>query len=52
MSWLSTLLPPKIQAQEKFKKANVPEGLWCKCEGCNEILYYTDLDHNLKVCPK
>lgn len=52
MSWLSKLLPPKIQTNENAPKSNVPEGLWCKCENCNEILYHTDLDHNLKVCPK
>ena len=33
-------------------KSNVPEGLWRKCNNCNEILYHTDLDNNLKVCPK
>jgi len=52
MSWLSKLLPPKIQLDEKTQKGNVPEGLWCKCDGCGEILYHTDLDNNFKVCPK
>ncbi|MEN9946958.1 MAG: hypothetical protein RLZZ293_1344 [Pseudomonadota bacterium] len=51
MSWLSKLLPPKINV-EKGDKANVPEGLWHKCDNCNEILYYTDLQNNLQVCPK
>ncbi len=50
MSWLSKILPPRIQ--ENALKSNVPEGLWCKCENCNEILYHTDLEQNLKVCPK
>jgi acetyl-CoA carboxylase carboxyl transferase subunit beta len=52
MSWLSKLLPPKVQSDGTTTKSNVPEGLWCKCDNCNEILYHTDLDHNLKVCPK
>ncbi len=52
MSWLSKLLPPKIKNDGGTSKSNVPEGLWCKCENCNEILYHTDLDNNLKVCPK
>ncbi len=52
MSWLSKLLPPKIQSDGQATKVNMPEGLWRKCLGCNEILYHTDLDHNLKVCPK
>ena len=51
MSWLSKLLPPKVQSDGSVK-SNVPEGLWRKCENCNEILYHTDLDHNQKVCPK
>lgn len=50
MSWLSKLLPPKIK--HDGMKSNIPEGLWRKCENCNEILYHTDLDNNLKVCPK
>ncbi|MDQ5920708.1 MAG: acetyl-CoA carboxylase carboxyl transferase subunit beta [Pseudomonadota bacterium] len=53
MSWLSKLLPPKVQANDgETVKSNVPEGLWRKCGNCNEILYHTDLDNNLKVCPK
>ncbi len=52
MSWLSKLLPPKVQTNGSTTKVNVPEGLWIKCENCNEILYHTDLDNNLKVCPK
>ncbi len=51
MSWLSKLLPPKIKVNAR-DKANVPEGLWHKCDNCNEILYYTDLEKNLQVCPK
>ena len=51
MSWLSKLLPPKVQGGHN-DKANVPEGLWHKCDNCNEILYYTDLENNLQVCPK
>ncbi len=53
MSWLSKLLPPKIQSTDgENVKSNVPEGMWRKCNNCNEILYHTDLDNNLKVCPK
>ncbi|MCX8514210.1 MAG: hypothetical protein RL017_871 [Pseudomonadota bacterium] len=53
MSWLSKLLPPKIQTLDNGSvKSNVPEGLWQKCDGCSEILYYTDLENNLQVCPK
>jgi len=51
MSWLSKLLPPKVNV-DGGDKANVPEGLWHKCDSCNEILYYTDLEKNYQVCPK
>lgn len=50
MSWLSKILPPKVRISSN--KMNIPEGMWCKCDNCHEILYHTDLDNNLKVCPK
>jgi acetyl-CoA carboxylase carboxyl transferase subunit beta len=30
----------------------VPEGLWSKCPSCEAVLYFTDLENNLQVCPK
>jgi acetyl-CoA carboxylase carboxyl transferase subunit beta len=30
----------------------LPDGLWVKCEGCGEILYFKELERNLHVCPK
>lgn len=50
MSWLKNLLPSRIRTQSSQKKG-VPEGLWVKCIGCNEILYGTELANNLMVCP-
>ena len=53
MNWLSKVLPPKINTENDNKvKSNIPEGLWKKCDNCNEILYYTELINNLYVCPK
>jgi len=51
MSWLQKLLPPKIQRGAGPRK-QVPEGLWTKCPACNAVLYSTDLEKNLNVCPK
>ncbi|MCP0913298.1 MULTISPECIES: acetyl-CoA carboxylase, carboxyltransferase subunit beta [Legionella] len=51
MSWLKKLLPSKIRTETSQKKG-VPEGLWVKCAGCNEVLYRTELEKNLSVCPK
>ena len=30
----------------------MPEGLWSKCDACEAVLYRTDLEKNLEVCPK
>ena len=51
MSWLQKLLPPKIQRGTGPRKT-VPEGLWSKCSACDAVLYSTDLEKNLNVCPK
>ena len=51
MSWIQKLLPPKIKRQEGSRKT-IPEGLWSKCPACEAVLYTTDLDNNLGVCPK
>lgn len=51
MSWLKNLLPSKIRTDASQKKG-VPEGLWVKCAGCNEVLYRMELDKNLSVCAK
>jgi acetyl-CoA carboxylase carboxyl transferase subunit beta len=51
-SWLQKLLPPKIKRAEAGQRKIVPEGLWCKCPACEAVLYSSDLDNNLGVCPK
>ncbi len=52
MSWLEKLLPPRIQRSDTASRKSVPEGLWVKCPSCEAVLYRTDLDSNLHVCPK
>jgi acetyl-CoA carboxylase carboxyl transferase subunit beta len=52
MSWLEKLLPPKIQPTDPAERRAVPEGLWIKCPSCETVLYKTDLEQNLNVCPK
>ncbi len=53
MSWLTKLLPPKIKREQGVKhRSNLPEGLWSKCPSCEAVLYATDLEKNLQVCPK
>src|SRR5688572_33108703 len=52
MSWFRKLLPPKIKREPLQQKKAVPEGLWSKCPSCEAVLYFTDLENNLHVCPK
>jgi acetyl-CoA carboxylase carboxyl transferase subunit beta len=52
MSWLTKLLPPKIKRDGSTRKTVLPEGLWSKCQACEAVLYATDLEQNLNVCPK
>jgi acetyl-CoA carboxylase carboxyl transferase subunit beta len=52
MSWLEKLLPPKIQPTDRTERRSVPEGLWIKCPSCETVLYKTDLEQNINVCPK
>ncbi len=52
MSWIDKLLPPQIQPSNPANRKSVPEGLWVKCPSCEAVLYRTDLESNLSVCPK
>jgi acetyl-CoA carboxylase carboxyl transferase subunit beta len=51
MSWFKKLLPSRIRTGASTKKG-VPEGLWSKCNNCNSVLYRSELERNLEVCPK
>jgi len=50
MAWFKKEKEPLAKSEEK--KVRVPEGLWTKCQGCEETLYSKDLEKNLNVCPK
>jgi acetyl-CoA carboxylase carboxyl transferase subunit beta len=43
---------PKYTIVKVAKKRDIPEGLWTRCEDCNELIYNKKLEENLKVCPK
>ncbi|VVC75861.1 Acetyl-coenzyme A carboxylase carboxyl transferase subunit beta [Aquicella siphonis] len=51
MNWFKKLLPSRIRTGASTKKG-VPEGLWSKCDKCNAVLYRSELERNLEVCPK
>lgn len=53
MSWLNKILPPGLKRPTSSSRAKqVPEGLWVKCPACDAVLYATELEKNLNVCPK
>ena len=52
MSWLEKLLPPKIEQTDPTERRSIPEGLWTKCPSCETVLFKTDLEQALMVCPK
>jgi acetyl-CoA carboxylase carboxyl transferase subunit beta len=53
MSWFQKISPPRIKRRENLDvKKNVPEGIWLKCPACQEVLYHSELEKNLSVCPK
>lgn len=51
MSWFKNLLPSRIRTGSNSKKG-IPEGLWSKCDSCQSVLYRSELERNLEVCPK
>ena len=36
----------------RTKKRDIPEGLWLKCPGCEEMIYRKRVEENLHVCPE
>ncbi|MCX7945513.1 MAG: acetyl-CoA carboxylase, carboxyltransferase subunit beta [Hydrogenophilus sp.] len=52
MSWFDKIIPPGIRRSVAAVRKSVPEGLWTKCEGCEAVLYTSDLEANLRVCPQ
>ncbi len=38
--------------EASVEKKEIPDGLWVKCNRCNQITYHKDIEKNLKVCPK
>jgi acetyl-CoA carboxylase carboxyl transferase subunit beta len=47
MSWLTNYVLPKIRA---LTRKDVPENLWKKCPGCDQMLFHRELAANFEVC--
>lgn len=50
MSWIERILNKSNITP--IRKANIPEGVWTKCDSCGQVLYRAELERNLEVCPK
>src|SRR5689334_22361680 len=50
MSWLKRERA-RIKPEGRETRAEMPEGLWTKCEGCGEALFQTELEEQLWTCP-
>lgn len=49
MSWLTNFVRPKIKALMS-QKSDIPDNLWTRCPGCEQMLFHRELEENLKVC--
>lgn len=41
-----------FKTKDKVKKVIMPQGLWIKCDQCEETIYKKEIDDNLDVCPR
>lgn len=46
-NWLNDVVRPKIRAA--FRR-EIPENLWTKCPGCNQMLFHRELAEHHQVC--
>ncbi len=51
MGWFDKF-KKEISTKREGKNVKVPQGLWIKCNHCNEIIYKKEIERNLDVCPK
>jgi acetyl-CoA carboxylase carboxyl transferase subunit beta len=47
MNWLTNYVLPKIRA---FTRKDVPDNLWRKCPGCDQMLFHRELAAHFEVC--
>ncbi len=49
MNWLQSWVRPKLRQLVGGQK-DIPDHLWHKCKGCEEMIFHRDLEKNLSVC--
>lgn len=40
-----------IPSHEKSPTPNIPNGMWIKCDSCDQIIYKKDIEENNQTCP-
>ncbi|MBN1233965.1 MAG: acetyl-CoA carboxylase carboxyltransferase subunit beta [Candidatus Coatesbacteria bacterium] len=48
-NWFDSPGKPSIKTSTK---ADIPDGLWAKCDNCNEVFYQKVIEENLWTCPE
>jgi acetyl-CoA carboxylase carboxyl transferase subunit beta len=46
-----SLFGKKLKILKKARKRDMPDGLWLKCPGCNEMIFGEEQEKALRVCP-
>lgn len=49
MNWLKNIVRPKLKELVGGQR-EIPENLWNKCPGCEEMIFHRDLEKNFRVC--
>src|SRR5579862_8788904 len=52
MAWFTRQRPGVEDSSAEGEKRVRTEGLWLKCEGCEQIIWKKALDENFQCCPK
>ena len=48
----SEATPSGEEGPARREKRDIPDGLWLRCEGCEEMLYRKTVAENLDICPE
>jgi acetyl-CoA carboxylase carboxyl transferase subunit beta len=43
---------PALKAQNRKRRDDIPQGLFQKCPGCDEVIHEIELSENQRVCPR
>ncbi|OOM13599.1 acetyl-CoA carboxylase, carboxyltransferase subunit beta [Clostridium saccharobutylicum] len=46
----ATVKPSALKKSIPEEKPNIPSGMWTKCDNCNGMIYYEDLENSKYVC--